>query len=177
MWKLILVVTGRALRSVATVLLVIPISILLLDALIITLPVIFLLLSISSLEVQAWFADNFSLLDTVYYIIVFLGVIGIALELFFPKIKRLCVNLLADQNKIFYLFFAGMVGACVALFFYTLPLFLGSGWPYGSKESFIGTITFLGIFHIFSAQWLFVYVALDKGAAKLIGDQGSNIAP
>lgn len=176
MWKLILFVTGRILRSLATVLLVVPILILLFDALIITLPVVLFGLSISSEVIQDWFANRFSPLGVTYQIIALLGVIGIALEFLFPNVKRWIANLLSDENKIFYLFLAAMTSACVALFLYTLPLFIESGWPYGSKEGLIAVIGFMSIFHLFGSRWLFIYVSLDKVATKLINYNSSSAA-
>ena len=177
MWKLILFVIGRILRSLATVLLVVPILILLFDVLIITLPVILFGLSISSEVIQGWFANSFSLLGVTYQIIALLGVIGITLEFLFPNIKRRITNLLSDENKIFYVFLAAMTGACVVLFLYTLPLFIESGWPYGSKEGLIAVVGFMGISHLFGSRWLSIYVSLDKVATKLINYKSSNIVP
>ena len=177
MWKLVLLVAGHILRSFATVLLVVPILILFLDVLLVSLPVFNFGLSVSSVGIQDWFTGRFSLREVAYQIIAFLGVFGIALEFFFPNVKIWIVKLLSDQDKIFYLFLVGMITSCVALFLYTWPSFIASGWPYGSKKGLISVVGFMGVIHLFGLRWLFVYVALDRGATKLINKNSSNIIP
>lgn len=168
-------ILGRMLNSLITILLVIPISILVLDVLIFFIPAITFMSQISPDSFGSWVANNYSPRDFVFQVIVGLGFISIVLEFFFPRLKMKIVNILNDGDKIVYVFFGCFMGACIALFLYTFPLFRESGWPYGSKENFIGVVSLLGVYHLFGSRLIYLYVLLEKVAMKLMGGRNPSV--
>jgi len=171
MWKLFKTVLGYALGSLSTALLLVPISVLMLDVLILSLPVLFLVQfivpDIFSIVFRDGLPDDFSVVNLTYTIVSVLAITGIVTDLVFPQVKQWIIKIVGTEDVLFNIWFGFFVAVVIALFLYTLPLFIETGWPYGSKEALIIILSTSGIAHLFGFQWFFMYVRLQEVATKL----------